>query len=142
MSVQCSAKIVRVNVVNIYYAFEVALVGVFLIGAGVSMYWLISYTIGLLDVDDPDTFRSELIHLVELSIYTLIFLDLARTIATSITTRRFSLEGVMEAGMLAMIREFVGLTAAEKPLPHILAVIAVFVALFTAWLTVKTRVRD
>ncbi len=122
---------------RVYSGFEVALVAVFLLAAATSMYWLVVFAFKSVTAESPEQFRTELIHLLDLAIYTLIFLDLARIMVASLSGRGFSLEGVMEVGMLALMREFIGLTAAEKPLHHVAATLAVFGVLLAAWVVVR-----
>ncbi len=124
----------------VYTVFEVLLLAVFLAGAVVAMVRIAGYVSSLLYVEDPEKFRTELLTVIDISIYTLILIDLARTMVVSITTRRFSIEGIMEAGMLAMVREFIALTLSEKPLQHIMIVALVFAVLFIAWAYTKTRI--
>ena len=118
---------------TVYVVFEAALVLVFLAAAGVAMYHLAIYVASSVG-GGLEGFREKVIGMIDLAIYTLIFLDLARIIVASISTRRFSVEGVLEVGMLAVVREFIGVIGFEASLNRVLVLVTVFAAFFTAWL--------
>ncbi len=104
-----------------------------LVAASISIYKLVLFSLKLVEASSPEAYRESIIRVIDVGLFTLIIIDIARTLAISISTRRFVVEGIIEAGMIAIIREFVALTLGEIGTEKAYLLVTVFIGLFAAW---------
>lgn len=116
-----------------YYMLEFALFIALVVAAAISIYKLLVFSASLLYTNTPTEYRETIIRVIDVGLFTLIIIDISRTLAISISTRKFVVEGIIEAGMIAIIREFVALTLGEIPQQKAYLLLAVFLGLFSAW---------